>query len=520
MHMALLAAAYVALAKLGLAMDAVSGFASLVWPPTGLAIAALVLGGRSLWPAIAVGAFTANLWAGAPLASALGIAVGNTLEAVTAASLLARVNFVPSFARLRDVVAYALFAATLSTLVSAALGVLSLYVGGVVPPAYLGDTFRAWWLGDALGALVIAPALFAWRAAAEPQAKRTWLELGGLSTALLGLTALVFGTSAAQASPFSQPYILIAVTLWAALRFGQRGATTSTLLMSAVATACTAFGLGPFVGAELAMRLALLQVFVASMAITGLFLSAAESEREARVRELERVNAELSGALSARDSFLSVASHELKTPLTTLRLQADMLMRLEDELPTKARTKVVRVSRQVERLNELVTELLEVSRLTAGRLELHTERVELVALIREVAGRFEEQAHAAGSELRVHVQGRIFGDWDLSRLDHVLSNLISNAVKYGAGTPVTVSAERPGPERLRARARLGHRHRARRPGTRVRALRASRRLLTQGGRLRARAVDSASRSSTRWAGDSACRAPPARARPSRSSFRT
>ena len=242
------------------------------------------------------------------------------------------------------------------------------------------------------------------------------------------------------------------MTIWAALRFGQRGTTLTTFAMATVAILATAIKLGPFADHGLAASLSFLQVFVASIAVTGLFLGAAVSERAARANELARVNAELSSALKARDAFISVASHELKTPLSALQLQTDVLIRLQQDMPPAMAEKLRRISRQVGRLNRLVVQLLEVSRISAGRLELEPERVELGALVREVVSRFEEQARTAHCTLHVDAPGRVFGLWDPMRLDQVISNLVSNAVKYGAGKPIEVEARGAGTRaRLRVR---------------------------------------------------------------------
>jgi CheY-like chemotaxis protein len=200
----------------------------------------------------------------------------------------------------------------------------------------------------------------------------------------------------------------------------------------------------------LAASLSFLQVFVAGVAVTGLFLAAAVSEREARADELARVNAELSNALKARDAFLSVASHELKTPLSALQLQTDVLTRLQSDVPPAVAEKLRRIGRQVDRLNKLVVQLLEVSRISAGRLELEPERVELNALVREVLSRFEDQARTSGSALRLDARGRVFGLWDPLRLDQVISNLVSNAIKYGKGKPIEVDVHLAG-DRARLR---------------------------------------------------------------------
>src|SRR2546428_9165117 len=162
-RMVVLGVCYVATAKFGLSLDAVHSVATAVWPPTGIALVALVLGGCRLWPGIAVGAFLVNLWAGAPVPVACGIALGNTLEALVGTVLLQRLaGFSPALDRLRDVLSLVVLAAGLSTLVSATVGVTSGWLGGIIPTATFGKAWRTWWLGDAMGDLVVAPLLFVW----------------------------------------------------------------------------------------------------------------------------------------------------------------------------------------------------------------------------------------------------------------------------------------------------------------------------------------------------------------------
>src|SRR5262245_53432274 len=131
--------------KLGLMMDPVGRFATLVWPPTGLALAALFLVGTRAWPGVALGAFVTNLWLGAPALVASGIAVGNTLEAVVGVSMLHRIpRFNAGLDRPSDVLRFAFFVAMLSTLISATLGVGSLTLGGILSPSQFGPTWKAW----------------------------------------------------------------------------------------------------------------------------------------------------------------------------------------------------------------------------------------------------------------------------------------------------------------------------------------------------------------------------------------
>jgi integral membrane sensor domain MASE1 len=158
-----LAGLYYGLAEAGLSAGALTGNVTPVWPPTGLALAALVLFGRRLWPGVALGALLVNGLSAVPLAVACGMAVGNTLEAVIGASLLGLVpGFRPSLERVADVVAVAVLAAGLATAVSASVGVASLALGDVIAPGAFWATWRVWWVGDALGALVVGTTILTW----------------------------------------------------------------------------------------------------------------------------------------------------------------------------------------------------------------------------------------------------------------------------------------------------------------------------------------------------------------------
>lgn len=152
-------------------------------------------------------------------------------------------------------------------------------------------------------------------------------------------------------------------------------------------------------------------------------------------------------AVGIRDQFLAVASHELKTPLTALLLVIEGVERSLERTPTAPplmRRKIEVLGRQARRLDQLVTNLLDVSRIEAGRLHVTLEEVDLGAVIRDVVERHEQDAATAGCALEVAVDGAITGAWDHSRVDQVVSNLLSNAIKYGAGKPVSVVAEADG----------------------------------------------------------------------------
>jgi signal transduction histidine kinase/CHASE1-domain containing sensor protein len=147
-------------------------------------------------------------------------------------------------------------------------------------------------------------------------------------------------------------------------------------------------------------------------------------------------------SLKLRDDFLSIASHELKTPLTALTLQSESLRASAGKATSDSvARKADAIRRNVDRLTRLVATLLDLTRITAGRLEIHREDVDLVEVVTDVLARFEEEARRAGCDLRLEAPASLVGHWDRLRIDQVVSNLLANAVKYGPGEPIDVRLE-------------------------------------------------------------------------------
>lgn len=171
------------------------------------------------------------------------------------------------------------------------------------------------------------------------------------------------------------------------------------------------------------------------------------AERE-RLLEMEKhARAAMEDALRARDDFISVASHELRTPLNALQLGLATSRAEVDSAgrPTSATLRALDVAeRQVKRLVSLVDALLDVSRIRAGRMGLELEPVDLAAVTREVIARFEDESARSGSTISLDAPSPVVGSWDRSRIDQVVTNLLANAIKYGAGRPVEVSLARDG----------------------------------------------------------------------------
>ncbi len=426
------AAIYAVTAKLALLLGAVEGFATLVWPPSGLAFAAVVTRGYGMVPAILLGAFVANVWQGAPALAALGVALGNTGEAVLGAYLLARTGFRFSLARIVDV-ALLVGIAALATLLAATFGPLSLLACGVIHAHRFEATWGAWWMGDFYGVLVVGSFLLAWSAPRLKGVPARHGEALVLGLLLILTSALVFvGPVAASATAFA----VLPSVVWGTVRFGQRGATAGAVFVSLAAVSGTLFGYGPFLYGTLAERLWVLQSYVAVLALTLLVLGAAIEERGKAVSELQR-------ALDAREEFLSIASHELRAPVSTMLLNLAMLKELlRDRTAVRDQARVERkvdqAVKQTNRLTALIEQLLDLTRVASGKLELDVKRVDLCRMVQEVCERFSEYADRSGAKLVFSANGPVEGEWDPVRLEQVAGNLVSNAVRHGGRGAIEV----------------------------------------------------------------------------------
>jgi signal transduction histidine kinase len=440
----ILALLYIAAGRAGLQLDAVSGFATLVWAPSGIALAALLRFGLRLWPGITLGALVVNLWAGAPILAAVGIAVGNTLEPVVATLLLRRLGF-RGLTRLRDVTLLFTVGAALSTMISATAGTLSLTLAGVVSSTSFGITWASWWLGDAIADLVVAPLLLAWLTPVQALSRRRLLEAAGLSVVLITTSLMVF-TRHAPAEPlvFLQPYLLTPALIWAAVRFRERGAATAVFVCSVIAVWGTAVARGPFTNGTLFERLSALQALMAMMAITFLVLGAIAAERNRTERELHRAKEAAEEASRAKSRFLAVVSHELRTPLTAVTGYADILLEgLAGKLNEKQASHLERIRSAAWHLISVIEGILTFSRAESGREEIRVQEVDVSALAAETAALLAPQVAKKSVQLQVRVpSAALYARTDPGKLRQILLNLIGNAVKFSDAGTIDVAVER------------------------------------------------------------------------------
>jgi PAS domain S-box-containing protein len=290
---AALAGAYIGAAKLGLNLDVSHGVITPVWAPSGIALAALLILGIRYWPAVALGAFVANVTGEASLGVAAGITVGNTLAAVAGVVLVRMLGFSIALDRVRSVLALVVGGALASTAISATNGVTVVTLAGATEDSY-GSAWLLWWFGDAIGVLMVAPVILVLYASrhVRPTPLRV-VEGLGLLAGVAAVSAIVF-----LAGAWRYPYLIFPLLLWAAISFRQVGAACASILVGAIGTWGAVEGQIPLGGDTATERVQLAQALFAVVVVSILLVAATLAEREAGRAALAKTAARLREAQS------------------------------------------------------------------------------------------------------------------------------------------------------------------------------------------------------------------------------
>ena len=446
---------YFALAKGGLALASIHPSATPIWPPTGVALAAVLLWGYRTWPAIFTAAVIANATTAGSVATAIAIATGNSLEAVVGAYLINRCSRgCNTFSTPDSVAKFALICVVIATPISASIGLTSLATAGYIERTNFANAWVTWWLGDVTGALVVAPVIVLWASSHYHAFNRNeFLETVGVLATAAAVGLIAFSPLIEQ-TPSRDPlgFLAILPMLWAALRRGPRDTATVALVLAGITIWGTLTGGGPFTTADLNASFLLVLMFLISITVPSLLLSAdvevrkkaEESLRRAQI-ELERKVAErtqeLELANAAKSRFFAMASHDLRQPLHALGL---FVAQLRTPLKSGERTKTIeRVDATRKEMDEMFNSLLDISRLDAGILTPKITEFPIARLLQKIETTFDQATREKGLRLRV----RRSDAWvrsDAMLLERILLNLVSNAVRYTLRGGIIVGCRRLG----------------------------------------------------------------------------
>src|SRR5215213_1477761 len=461
----LVAIVYFAGAELGLSLATLHQNVTPVWPPTGIAIAALLIFGVRVWPGVFAGALAANLALNLPVASDIGIAGGNTLEAILAWYLLQRSKrWDRSFESVRDVMTFIVYAAVLAPLVSATIGSVSVCFGDPRQWSNFAWFWLTWWMGDGFGALIVSPFLLSWSLSWKID-RADAPEIASLLVLLILVVLIVFGGwFPGPVKTYPLAYLSLPCLLWAALRFDQRIVTGSIVLMAAVAVWGAKHGHGPFVQPSSNITLLLLMSFVGTSALMTLLVAAvtverrrAEEEKWRLASELERRRAGLleresharqqaEEASRLKEEFLATVSHELRTPLNAVVGWSRLLRSGKLDNDGAAHALEV-IERNAAAQRQIIEDLLDVSRIITGKLRINTQPVDLLLIIHAAIDAVRPAAEAKAITISTHIEAPdSIVRADSERLQQVLWNLLANAVKFTpAGGTVDLYLEQHGP---------------------------------------------------------------------------
>lgn len=423
---------YFMVGRIGLGIQPVDTFVPLFWPGAGIALAALVLYGYRLWPAIMLGAFAVFFSAGAGFLVSLGVAVGSTLQSLAGAYFLKRyIDFNSTLLRIHDTLGL-IAVALITPVIGSAVGVASLWIGGYLPAADALAAWGTWWVGGSFGILILAPFLFKWLSGSH--FRRTPLQYAELCAVVVAAFYTAVFIFWLPQGVFELDYYLFVPLTWAALRTGPRGTTLALFAAASVAIVSAISGHSSYAGPQ---GLSYLQIYIGTLSTLFLIFTVTVEERKraqmrmsTHVDELEHSLHKVSAEDEAKKDFLAILAHELRNPLSAILSSVELLRLQEVHAPDTAEL-LQTIDEHVKAMTTMLEDLLDVSRISRHKLTLRKEMLSLDSLVDRSVRTAQAFIRSRGHTLSViKPEHELFLEADPIRLEQILVNLLNNAAKY------------------------------------------------------------------------------------------
>lgn len=412
-------------------------------PAAGIAIAALVLEGIAIWPAVLAGLLLSYSANDIPFLQALSVSTAHVVHAVVAAFILQKIGFDPVFRRIRDTFGFMIVSLTVSWIVPI-IGMTGLYAQYILYDIPLRVTWLSWWLGIALSNVIIGAFVLRWWA--KPHFNRTTakqIETGAALIAIAAATYFLFWTNTA---PYSGLLIVghILLYVWFVLSLGMRFTLTAFLITTVIGITGVLYGYMPE-GQTLGARMIAAEIYILALAAIFYPFIAVVEERQRAARDLhaqlDRIKALLAKVQSedrAKNEFLAVFSHELRNPLAPIVSSLEYL-KLRGMADPEISRIIDSIDERVRTITRLLDDLLDISRISRKTFKLRREIIDLRNVVRKAARTTSDLAQQKSIHISLNLPNHdVVLNADPIRIEQILMNLLNNAVKY---TPVGGSVD-------------------------------------------------------------------------------
>lgn len=444
---------YFVLAQIVLTLSADNGVVTMVYPPSGLALAILLIGGKQYFWGIFLGAFSSNAMLNIPWLTALIIGTGNASSALCGAYLLTcYTNIDLKLCTLGDYLRLIFLGGAVSCSVAALTGSTSLLAFGVIDSAHYSENIQHWWMGDTLGVILVTPLILVlWHRRNSQITLSPLLE----SLLLIALTFLIgqiifldwFQDQIGHV--INQGYWMFLIITWIAIRMGTRGMVIVLILIATQAFIGAVKGVGFFAHDIVKTNFANYWFYIVTLSTVGMALATYVTQRnrterelqqyhlslerlvEERTAELNRAKEKAESANIAKSTFIATMSHELRTPLNAILGFSELMS--EDETITAAQKKTLGIiNRSGAHLLSMINAVLDISKIEAGRMELTIQPCDLLKLFQDISNMISVRTAEKHLSFRLEIVADIkrYVEIDSGKLQQVLINLLGNAVKF------------------------------------------------------------------------------------------